>query len=58
MKSKPHATMTAMIGTDKEVGPFPPAGVLPCKHFGRLIGPFCYISTTVEEVYYIFRAFY
>ena len=58
MRSKPHATLTAMIGSDKEVGPYPPAGVVPCRHFAKFICPFCYISNTTEEVYYIFRGFY
>ena len=40
MRAKPHATLTAMIGTDKEVGPYPPCGVTPCKNFAMLICPF------------------
>ncbi|CAI2364950.1 unnamed protein product [Moneuplotes crassus] len=58
MRSKPHATLTAIIGLDKEVGPFPPNGVLPCKHFSKFVCPFCYISTSPEDIYFIFRAFY
>jgi hypothetical protein len=40
MRSKPHATMQAIIGTDNEVGPYPPCGVTPCRHFAKFVCPF------------------
>jgi hypothetical protein len=49
MRSRPHAPLTGIIGLDKEVGPYPPAGVMPCKNFAGLTCPFCYISTNIEE---------
>ena len=58
IKTRPHGVMTGIIGADKEVGPVPPAGVVPCKNFSLFVCPFWYISTNGEEMYYIFRAFY
>lgn len=58
IRTKPHATLTGIIGLDNEVGPFPPCGILPCKHFSKFVCPFCYISTSPEDIYFIFRAFY
>ena len=58
LKTKPHATLTGVMGSDKEIGPFPPWGVLPCKHFPKFVCPFCYISVFPEEIYFIFRNFY
>ena len=40
LRSKPHATLTGIIGLDKEVGTFPPNGVLPCKGFSKFVCPF------------------
>lgn len=40
IRTKPHATLTGVMGLDKEVGPYPPAGVLPCSKFAMFICPF------------------
>ncbi len=61
LKCKPHTPLVGVAGPDKgneRVGVFPPAGILPCHGFKKLIAPFCYISRKVEEVYFIFRALY
>jgi len=58
MKSKPHAPIIAVGSGEKPVGIFPPAGVLPVKHFSWYFAPFCYISDNKEDCYFIFRAFF
>lgn len=58
VKSKPHAPVVAVAGTDRIIGPYPPCGILPCQKFSALFGPLSYISDKKEECYYIFRALY
>lgn len=58
IKSRPHAPIVGIAGTDRIVGAYPPAGLLPCMKFSAYSGPFSYISDKKEEAYYIFRAFY
>jgi hypothetical protein len=58
IKSKPHAPIVGVAGSDRIVGAYPPCGVLPCQNFTRYFGPLCYISDRKEDCYFIFRAFY
>lgn len=58
LKSKPHAPIVGIAGTDRIVGAYPPCGVLPCLKFSSYFGPLSYISDKKEECYYIFRALY
>ena len=58
MVAKPHAPIVAVGTNDKPVGVFPQAGVLPFQHFSYYMAPFCYISDSKEECYFIFRAFF
>ena len=58
LKSRPHAPLVGMAGTDRVVGAYPPNGVLPCLKFTAYFAPFSYISDKKEECYFIFRAFY
>lgn len=52
-------TPLVLKGADrKELGCFPPAGLVPIKHFSRYVAPFAFLSDRVEEVYYVFRSFY
>ena len=54
VKTKPHQFIMALGTGDRNVGIFPPSGVLPFEKFARLISPFCFISMKIEEVYFIF----
>ena len=58
MKLKPHAPIVAQGSNERPCGVFPQAGLLPCQHFSRYCAPFCYISDSKEECYFIFRAMY
>ena len=58
VKSKPHAPVVGIAGTDRVVGAYPPSGILPCQMFSRYFGPLSYISDKKEDCYYIFRALY
>ena len=52
-------TPLVLKGADrKDLGTFPPAGVIPIKHFSRYVAPFAFLSDRAEEVYYLFRNFY
>jgi len=57
VKSKPHAPIVGIAGTDRIVGAYPPCGVLPCLKFSAYFGPFSYISRERDATLY-FRAFY
>ena len=58
MKVKPHAPIIATGINDSAQGVFPQAGILPVQHFSRFCAPFCYISDSKEDCYFIFRAMY
>ena len=52
-------TPLVLKGADrKELGLFPPSGVIPIKHFSRYVAPLAFLSDRLEDVYYIFRNFY
>lgn len=48
----------AQGSNEKPVGVFPQSGVLPVQSFSRFCAPFCYMSDSKEECYFIFRAMY
>lgn len=58
MKSKPHVPIVSVGQSDKPIGLFPQCGILPVQHFSWYMAPFCYISDSKEECYFIFRAMY
>jgi len=58
LKSKPHAPIVGVAGTDRIIGAYPPCGVLPCQMFTRYFGCLAYISDKREDCYFIFRAMY
>lgn len=58
IKSRPHLPVVGMSGSEKIVGAYPPAGVLPCRYFSKYFGPLSYISDRKEDCYYIFRNLY
>lgn len=58
LKCKPNAPIAAVGPNDRPIGFFPPCGVLPVQHFSRTFAPFCYISTSKEEAYFIYRSFF
>lgn len=58
LKSKPHAPIVGIAGTDRIVGAYPPCGVLPCFKFTAYFAPLSYLSEKKEECYFVFRALY
>ena len=58
MKSKPHTPIVSVNQNDKPIGLFPQCGVLPVQRFSWYMAPFCYISDSKEECYFIFRSMY
>lgn len=58
LKVKPNSPLVMVGPNEKPVGLFPPCGVLPVQHFTQYMAPFCYLSDSKEEFYFIFRAFY
>ena len=58
IKSKPHAPIVGIAGSDRVVGAYPPNGVIPCKSFSKYFGPLSYISDRKEDCYFIFRALF
>jgi len=58
LKSKPNAPVLCASGSDKIIGAFPPCSVIPIKKFSQWFAPFCFISNSKEDCYFIFRAFY
>jgi hypothetical protein len=47
-----------LIGINQESTVYPKSGIIPFQGLSYLVAPFCYMSTDLEEVYHIFKAFY
>lgn len=56
MSAQPHAPIVGIAGTDRVIGPIPPAGVLPFKGFAYYVAALCYVSDKPPEIYYLMRA--